>query len=159
MKALVIYDSVFGNTEQIARAMGDALGFQAQVNVLRVDAVQPEHLMGLNVLIVGSPTRAFSPTPAIKNLLKDIAPNGLQGVKVAAFDTRMVLSDVNSRILAALVKLFGYAAQPIADRLKKKGGILIVSPEGFFVEDSEGPLKDGELERAAEWAKQIVATQ
>jgi flavodoxin len=62
-------------------------------------------------------------------------------------------------ILRILVNLFGYAAKPIADRLEKKGGERIMPPEGFFVEGTEGPLKEGELERAADWAKQIMATR
>ena len=121
MKALIVYDSVFGNTEQIAQAIGNALGSQAEVNTLRVGDVKPEQLMGLDVLIVGSPTRGFRPTPAISNLLKSIPKNGLEGVKVAAFDTRISMNDIDSRILPPLVKVFGYAAKPIADRLKKGG--------------------------------------
>ncbi len=159
MKALVVYDSVFGNTEQIAQAIGNALGSQEDVEILRVSNVKPEQLTGLKLLIVGSPTRGFRPTAAINNLLKGIAKNGLKGVKVAAFDTRIALSDVDSRILPVFAKVFGYAAKPISDRLKKKGGELIIPPEGFFVEGTEGPLKEGELERAADWAKQIIATQ
>jgi hypothetical protein len=54
-----------------------------------------------------------------------------------------------------VVKLFGYAAKPIADRLKKKGGELTIPPEGFLVKGTEGPLKEGELERAADWAKSL----
>ena len=156
MKALIVYDSFFGNTEQVARAMGNALGSQADVNVLRVGDVKPEHLTGLDVLVVGSPTRAFSPTPAIKKFLGNIPRRGLQGVQVAAFDTRIALSDVDSRVLPVFVKVFGYAAKPIADRLTKKAGELGLAPEGFFVKGTEGPLKEGELERAAEWAKQII---
>jgi len=159
MKALVIYDSFFGNTEQIARAIGNALGSQGEVEVLRVSNVKPEQLAGLNLLIVGSPTRAFRPTPAISNFLGRIPANGLQGVKVAAFDTRMSTQDANSPILAFFVKLFGYAAKPIADKLTKKGGELAIPPEGFFVKGSEGPLKEGELERAADWARRIIAAQ
>jgi hypothetical protein len=44
-------------------------------------------------------------------------------------------------------------ARPIADKLVEKGGRLIFPPEGFYVSGTEGPLKDGELERAAEWGK------
>ena len=156
MKAMIIYDSFFGNTEQVARAMGDALGSQADVNVLRVGDVRPEHLTGVNLLIVGSPTRSFSPTPAIKKFLRNIPRRGLQGVRVAAFDTRIALSDIDSRLLSVLVRVFGYAAKPIADGLAKEAGELALSPEGFFVKGTEGPLKEGELERATEWAKQII---
>jgi hypothetical protein len=51
----------------------------------------------------------------------------------------------------------GYAAKHIARRLEKAGGSLIVAPEGFYVEGTEGPLKDGEVERAGTWAKRLLA--
>ena len=161
MKVLIVYDSFFGNTEQIARAVGDAIGDalapHADVATLRVGDVKPEHLAGLSLLIAGSPTRAFSASPATKAWLKALAPNSLRGIKVAAFDTRADMNDVNSRALTAFVKLFGYAAEPIATSLTKRGGMLVIPAEGFFIVDKEGPLKDGELERATAWALQIVA--
>jgi flavodoxin len=159
MKALVIYDSIFGNTERIAQAIGKALASQTDVNVLKVNQAKPEQLTGLNLLIVGSPTRAFRPTPAIKKFLGSIPGKSLKGVRVAGFDTRISTVDANSAVLNFFVKLFGYAAKPIADKLVKKEGELILPPEGFFVKDSEGPLKEGELERAADWAKQILTKQ
>ena len=158
MKVLIIYDSVFGNTEQIAQAIGNSLSSKENVETLRVSEVKPEQLIGLELLIVGSPTRAFRPTKAIMGFLNKIPLNGLKGVKVAAFDTRISTVDVNSRFLNVLVKLFGYAAKPIAYKLEKKGGSLVIPPEGFLVKASEGPLKDGELERAADWAKLIIET-
>lgn len=157
MKALVIYDSFFGNTEQIARAIGNALGSQEDVGTFRVGDVKLEWLTGLGLLIVGSPTRGFRPTEAIVNFLKSIPANGLKGVKVAAFDTRIATSDIGSPLLRLFVNKGGYAAKPIADLLTKNGGELIRPPEGFYVEDREGPLKEGELERAADWAKRISA--
>ena len=157
MKVLIVYDSVFGNTEKIAQVIGNAMGSQAEVNILRAGNVKQENLRGLDVLIVGSPTRAFKPTKEIINFLNGFPKNGLKGVKVAAFDTRFTMSAIEeSRVLPFLVRLFGYAAKPISNRLKKKGGELIISPEGFFVEGVEGPLKEGEIERAASWAKEIV---
>lgn len=158
MKVRVVYDSVFGNTERVAQAIGEALGSQGDGETVRVGEVQPEELTGLDLLIVGSPTRAFRPTGATAKLLQAIPRDGLAGVKVAAFDTRISPADVNSRVLNVMVKLFGYAADPIAKRLQKKSGELAVAPEGFFVEDTEGPLKEGELDRAAEWARRILAT-
>ena len=153
MKTLIVYDSVFGNTEQVALAIGNSLGSGEDVGTCRVSDIKPEQLNGLGLLIVGSPTRGFKPTEAITNLLNKIPADGLKGVQVTAFDTRISPADVNSRLLKIMVRLFGYAAKPIADKLEKKGGTLIIPPEGFFVKDSEGPLKDGELERAADWAK------
>ncbi|MBM3187450.1 MAG: flavodoxin family protein [Chloroflexi bacterium] len=150
MKAMVVYDSVFGTTEQIAQAIGNALGSQEDVEVLRVGKVKPEQLTGLTLLIVGSPTQGGRPTPAIQDFLNKVSEAAIRSINVAAFDTRLS---------TRLVGIFGYAAGRIADSLKRKGGTLIASPEGFFVEDKEGPLKEGELERAADWAKQIIATQ
>jgi flavodoxin len=158
MNTLIIYDSFFGNTEKIAQAIGNSLGSKENVETLRVSEVKPEQLIGLELLIVGSPTRAFRPTKAIMGFLNKIPLNGLKGIKVAAFDTRISTVDVNSRFLNVLVKLFGYAAKPIAYKLEKKGGSLVIPPEGFLVKASEGPLKDGELERAADWAKLIIET-
>ena len=156
MKALVVYDSYFGNTEQVARAIGEALGTGADVEVLKVDSVAPERLVGLDLLVVGSPTRAFRPTAAISGLLDGIPANGLRGVTVAAFDTGISMDDMRPRILSWLAGLFGYAAKPISDKLRRKGGKPAVPPEGFFVEGKEGPLKQGELERAANWAKHMI---
>jgi len=159
MKALVVYDSVFGNTEKVAQAIGQALGSPEDVKVVQVSDAKPEQLVGLTLLIVGSPTRQFSPTGATTGFLKSIPKHGLKGVKVAAFDTRFTESAIEKvRTLAFFVKIFGYAAKPIADRLQKKGGEMVVPPEGFYVGDTEGPLLEGELERAADWARQVIAT-
>jgi hypothetical protein len=75
---------------------------------------------------------------------------------VAAFDTRFKADELDSAGLRVLVKTGGYAAKRIATQLKKAGGKLIAQPEGFYVEDIEGPLKPGELERAADWARQLL---
>jgi flavodoxin len=159
MKAMVVYDSIFGNTEQIAKVIGKALSFEMHVEVLKVNQVKAEQLKGLNLLIVGSPTRAFQPTPAIKKFLGSLPKNSLKEIKVSAFDTRISPADANSAVLNVFVKLFGYAAKPIADKLEKKGGYLINDPEGFIVKGSEGPLKEGEEKRAVDWAKQILTKQ
>lgn len=159
MKALVVYDSFFGNTEKIAQAIAKGLESKMKVEMLRVNDVKPERLTELDLLIIGSPTRKFSPTPAIANLLKKITKNGLKSVKAGAFDTRISIEEIDSRFLNFLVKLFGYAAEPIAKKLKQKGAELVIQPEGFIVKDSEGPLKEGELERAEVWAKQITNQQ
>ena len=138
MKALIVYDSTHGNTGKIARAIGEAIGGQ----VLRVGEVKPADLKGFDLVIVGSPTHGGFPTPAIDSLLKALP--ALEGLNVAAFDTRTKRT------------IFGYAAPRIARRLEKSDGKLRTPPEGFFVLGMEGPLVEGELERAAGWAKGTV---
>lgn len=162
MKALVVYDSQFGNTAQIAQAIGRGLGGSLDnppdVHVRQIAEVQPESIAGLDVLVVGSPTQKFRPTAATKEFLKRMANKSLNGVRVAAFDTRITEEEVNAHgVFAKFVNIFGYAAQPIADDLQKKGGKQITPPAGFYVGGTEGPLLEGELERAEAWGREIAA--
>lgn len=145
MKALVVYDSLYGNTEKIAKAIGVAIA--SEVKVLRPGEVNPSDLASLDLLIVGSPTQTGKETSELKEFLSKIPANGLKNVSVASFDTRLG---------TRLAKLLGYADGHIADILKDKGGRLAVPSEGFIVKGQKGPLKEGELERAALWAKEIV---
>ena len=148
MKVLIVYDSVYGNTEKIAKAIGGAI--TGEVKVLRADEANPSELRTIDLFILGSPTQGGRPTPAIRDLLNKVPEASLQGINVAAFDTR---------ISTKLVGVFGYAAGRIAGNLRRKGGTLIASPEGFFVKGSKGPLKEGELERSADWAKGILESK
>ena len=156
MKAMVVYDSVFGNTEKVAKAIGEALGTPEEVTTVQVKEARPDQLSGLDVLVVGSPTRAFKCTPAISGFLKQIPAAGLSDVSVGAFDTRIPVTEKTPGFLKVMIKLFGYAAEPMAEKLKKKGGNLKIAPGGFIVEGTEGPLGEGELERAAAWAKKLL---
>jgi len=153
MKALVVYDSVFGNTEKVAQAVAQALGSEA----VKVPAVSSTALVDITLLVVGSPTRAFRATPATMAWIKALPANALSGVKVAAFDTRISAEESGSGFLKAMVKLFGYAAKPILAALQKKGVQAVAADEGFYVNASEGPLRDGELGRAAAWAAKLAA--
>jgi flavodoxin len=159
MKALIIYDSFFGNTEKIAKAMAEGLAQSAEVSAVRVGDLPANHLAGVELLVVGSPTRGFNATPLIKGYLKKLPAGSLKGVRVAAFDTGFSaekVKEINNFVLNILVPIFGYAARPISRKLVGKGGTLACDPEGFHVRESEGPLEDGELERAAEWGRRLV---
>jgi len=89
-----VYDSFYGNTKQVALAIGDSLASFGSCDTLHVDEITPEHLKGIDILIVGSPTRAFRPTKSISSLLDVIPQGALKGIGVAAFDTRMAQADV-----------------------------------------------------------------
>lgn len=146
MKTLVVYDSAYGNTAKIAEAIGSAI--TGEVKMVRPGALNHSELETFDLIIAGSPTQGGRPTPAIQSFLDKISEPVLKGINIAGFDTRYSTK---------LVKIFGYAADRIANDLESKGGILIASPEGFFVKGKRGPLKEGELERAARWAKGIIA--
>jgi flavodoxin I len=143
MKALVVYDSQHGNTEAVARAIAGAAA-RGAARAVRVGDVKPADLKAVDVLAVGSPTLGGRPTPAIKAFLDGIPAGSLAKVRVAAFDTRMTLF---------IAKLFGWAADRIAAVLAAKGGLPAAKAGGFIVKGRDGPLADGERERAAVWAK------
>jgi flavodoxin len=167
MTALVVYESVYGNTRAIAEAIAEGLAPLGEV-VLR-----PVHEAGppgdAEPLVVGGPTHmhgltsSFSRRAAVKAGEEDdvaIEPGAsderglrqwlaeLSGDRrnAAAFDTRIDRSP----------KLTGAAGRGIARRLRGGGYQLIAEPESFFVDDSEGPLADGELERARTWGAQLA---
>lgn len=154
MNVLIVYDSVFGNTEALAKAMALALG--ANARAVRVGVCEKSMVDGAGLVVVGSPTRAFSATPALKAWLKALPPGSLSGKAAAAFDTRVDTAKVKSAFLTFMVRLFGYAAEPLSKRLAAKGASVAAKPEGFFVEGTEGPLSPGESDRAAAWIKGIA---
>jgi len=156
MKTLIVYDSFFGCTEKIAQEIGSTLTKHGFVSVVKVDQTTPEMLTDIDLLIIGSPTRAFSASPNTKAFLKQVNSDVLNGVRVAAFDTRIGDIDKAPKILKFLVNIFGYAAEPMLKALIKKGGIETVAPGWFYVDGMEGPVTEGELERAAAWAEEIA---
>ena len=157
MKSLVIYDSYFGNTEKLAQAVGKALGTVKNVNVVRVAEVEPAQLEGLDLLVVASPTRGFRPSEGTTKFLNSLPAGALQGMRAAVFDTRIDLETIKNKVFRFIVKRGGYANKAIAAALEKKGAVVLQPIEGFFVDDSEGPITAGEMERAQKWAAQIKA--
>jgi len=113
MKALVVYDSVYGNTEKIARAIGEAIAPSAEVKVVRAGEANLSELMPVDLLIAGSPTHGGRPVPAVQDFLKKVPELSSKSISVAAFDTR-----ISKRI----VGVFGYAAGRIAERRRTGAG-------------------------------------
>ncbi len=146
MRTLVVYDSLHGNTERIARAIGSAVS--GEVEVSRVSEAASALLEPFDLLVVGSPTQNQSATAAILRFVEGIPSPVLKGASVAAFDTRLA---------GRLATILGSAAGKIASAVRKQGGTLVAPPEGFIVGGGKGPLKDGELERAGAWAKGLAA--
>ena len=148
MKTLVVYDSVHGNTEEIAKAIGDAI--TGEVEVLRVGQVKAGDCETVDLVIIGSPTHGALPTEAVQGLLARIGPPAREGAKAATFDTRLTWF--------FLERWGGFAAPKMAATLKEKGWTLVGEPGGFFVRGlKKGPLKRGEAERAAGWARELTA--
>jgi flavodoxin len=147
LKTVVVYDSLYGNTEIIARAIGDAI--PGTVPVLRVGQVSVGDLEAVDLLIIGSPTHGALPTEAVQGLLNRIGPPARVSARAATFDTRLTWF--------FLERWGGFAASKMADMLQDKGWMLAGAPGGFFVRGlKKGPLKAGEAERAAAWASALV---
>ena len=153
MNVVIVYDSVFGNTKKIAEAIGSAIGESAEI--LNVNQFKIDNLKAIDLLFVGSPTRAFKPTKNIANFIKIIKKKKPQ-LKVACFDTRIHVSDKDPWILRKLEKRFGYATDSMIKALSNSAKITLYDPNWFFVGGTEGPLSNEELDKAAKWANQIL---
>jgi flavodoxin len=161
MKALVVYESMFGNTASIARAVADGIGTHADVTLANVSTMP--NAAGMDLVVVGGPTHAFGMSrPSTR---QDAARQGasqsgagevgmrewldhsptLPGVAAAAFDTK-----IDKPFLP------GSAAHKAYRRLRHLGCRLVVPAESFRVTDTAGPLVAGERERAERWGETVV---
>jgi hypothetical protein len=162
MKALVVYESMFGNTETIARAVADGLAPTMQVELRAVSHAAPGVPHDVDLIVLGAPTHAFTlsrPSTRMEALrqgategeeavgmrewLAAAKPHG--SIVAATFDTR-----------AAKVRhLPGSAARKVARILGQRGFGRIVARESFYVTDVSGPLLSGETARARLWAASL----
>ena len=168
MSAIVIYESVYGNTRAIAEAIAEGLG---DARVLPVHEA-PDHVRDNELVVIGGPTHIHgmatsrSRQVAVEALHEDgnehqIEPGateepGLRAwlrelpeepdVKAATFDTRLDRSPW----------VTGAASRGIAKRLRHRR-YDVVDTESFLVEESEGPLAEGELDRAREWGRKLAS--
>jgi flavodoxin len=147
MDILVVYDSQYGNTERIARAVADTAKSVGEVRLVRIDPDTAVTIGQPDVLIAGCPTQGWRPTPAMQSFLATVKTDLSSCEAVACFDTRFP----KPRWLT------GSAARSMAKVLRSAGASLVVPPESFFVDGAEGPLAVGELDRAAEWATELFA--
>ena len=154
MKILVLYESFFGNTKDIAQTIVDELKQSNDVCIESIETASLDQLHHFDLIFVGSPTRAFSASPNITAFLKEIPAHSLLGVNVAVFDTRII---PKAKFIAGALKLAGFADAKIISLLKQSGAEILLPGKGFIVKASEGPLEDGELEKAAAWARTIAS--
>jgi hypothetical protein len=133
MRAVVAYESIFGSTRAIAEAVGEGLRLRFLVLVTEVSHT-PAALVGVDLLVAGGPAH-------VSECLGGL-PEPPGEVAAAAFHTAV-------RTTAWLAAHDG--AEPAARRLEALGYRLLVRPEHFYVKEVDGPLEDGELERARAW--------
>ena len=133
VKALVVYYSMYGNTEKVAMAL--AVGLESggvDVSVVKVDAVKFDELGGVDLLCVGSPVHGWSPSKPVKEFLERLkSAEGLTGKKAFAFDTKMYRS-----------RLAGSAGGKIEGKLKSMGLTIAKPSESAIVKGDKGPLEE-----------------
>jgi hypothetical protein len=174
MTACIVYESIYGNTRQVAEAIAEGLkrAGQAEIEVLSVDEAAARGQVEADLVVAGGPTHMHGMAssmsrkmaaqaaaddghvvepgaaegPGLRSWLRD--QRGA-GTPAAAFDTRADASPL----------LTGMAARGIAKRLRRGGFETFTDPESFLVEDSEGPLAEGELDRARRWGELLARSK
>ena len=161
MKALVIYESMFGNTETIARAVAGGMADRFDVTVADVRTMP--RAAGMDVVVLGGPTHVFGmsrPTTREDAERQGGSRDGVAGVGVREWlDTAPRLPGIAATAFDTKIgrPLAGSAAGKAARRLRKLGCRLIVPPESFVVTGVDGPLAEGEQERARRWGEAVAA--
>jgi flavodoxin len=148
MNALVVYFSKFGNTKKVAEAIAETLDSEGTVGVISADQLTASHFQEVNLVVMGSPTHRMNLPEAVRPVFETLPKRILRGTPVAAFDTSYKMSPLLAHFTAA---------KKLAKKLRRLGGKRLVRPETFHVVGREGPLYDGEIERAREWAGSILA--
>ena len=159
MHAVVVFESLWGNTEQLAREIAAGIGEGTEV----VEAASAPSVLSpdVDLLVVGGPTHAFSmstestresakqqgadriPARGIREWI-EVQAAPARAVPVATFDTRVVSP-----------RLPGSAAKKALKRLVGRGFRPVAKPETFRVHGYAGPVADGELERARRWGAEL----
>jgi hypothetical protein len=162
MTTLIVYESMFGNTRSIAEAIADGLAPHQRVELHEVGEAPTALPVGLDLLIVGAPTHAFSMSrPNTRQSAAGQAPGGLVSAGIGVREWLDRLSSGTHLVTAAAFDtkigktswLPGSPARANAKRLKRLGHISAAMPKSFYVIGTAGPLAEGELIRAREWGQ------
>ena len=162
MRALVVYESMFGNTQAIAKAIAEGLSGRMRVEALEVGVAPATIDDDVALLVIGGPTHAFGLSrPQTRQDAARQATAGLvsrgwglrewltslqapAGVAASAFDTRI-----------SKPRLPGSAARAAEKRLRRLGLRMVAPAASFYVEGTSGPLLEGEQERARRWGQSV----
>jgi hypothetical protein len=168
IRALVAYESMFGNTERVAHAVAAGLALEdVETSVLNVSGPPTVDVRDIDLLVVGAPTHAFTlsrPTTrqdavrqggrgeaaetGLREWIARLPARGWQAPLAATFDTRV----------SKVRHLPASASRRAAHLLSQHGCHMIGSPAGFLVRDVSGPLESREVDRAIAWGRQIAVT-
>lgn len=131
MKAVVVYDTKFGNTEQVAKGIAKILN----ADTIKVSNIEPSSLKVYDLFAFGCPVHAWNMSAGMKTALQKLEGESFEKKKAATFDTRLAS------------RFAGNAASKIQKKLKKLGFEIVMKPVHFIVAGREGPLAEGEIEK------------
>jgi len=162
MRTLVVFDSLYGNTERVAAAVAEGVGAFGRVDLVSVQEAPRLIPDGVDLMVVGGPTHGHGLSNASSRrvtprqvaagartgrigLREWLARLGRGTTPVATFDTRF----------AHPAWLTGSAARAAARRLKARGHPLVVPPQSFYVTHTKGPLAADQLDHARRWGQAL----
>ncbi|HEX2498906.1 MAG TPA: flavodoxin domain-containing protein [Actinomycetes bacterium] len=163
IRALVVYESMFGNTQQVAEAIAAGLAEHAQATLVEVGSAPTSTGDDLDLLVVGGPTHGRGMSG--RETRRDAMDHAVLPVVSQRIGLREWFDSLRSRpdVLAAAFDtrfdesrwLSGSAAHVAATQLRRHGFRLLTAPRSFFVLGMSGPLAAGELERARRWGRML----
>ncbi|MBG0830105.1 flavodoxin family protein [Planomonospora sp. ID67723] len=167
MRALVVFESMFGNTQAVAEAIADGLATRMDVDLVEVGSAPAAVPDDVDLLVVGAPTHAFGMSrPGTRRSAAQQAPGGLVSkgeglrewlaalgghapdVAAAAFDTRVKNPWIP-----------GSARHGAERRLRRQGFAILTGSQSFYVSGTPGPLLEGETERARYWGTALATAR
>ena len=164
MKAVVVYESLWGNTAAVARAIAEGIGPEARA--LSTAEATGEAMTGVDLIVAGAPVLGFKlPTEQMREGArtnpgggKPPSPADLSHPSMRSWLDGLPAGQGRSAAFDTQVRgPFGKAAPTIAAALEKAGYRRLARPVGFTVAGRFGPLRDGELERARRWGSELAA--
>ncbi len=170
MRAVVVYESMFGSTRQIAEAIADGLGHSAAVRTVRVLDADPNVCEGVDLVVVGGPTQAWSMSrPSTRrgaplhlsdptnDLVLEPGADWGPGVRewIASLDRVVAMGAAFDTRISSPVLITGRASRSIRRHLARHGLTMIAPPESFLV-DKKSHLVPGEVDRARAWGARLA---
>jgi flavodoxin len=132
MKTIVIYDSMFGNTEKVAGALASGMREQGiEVDCVRANTADVGALGAYDMIIIGGPTHGRGLSQTMKTFMNQLNEADVKDKKAFAFDTKL-----KSR-------LAGSAAKGIEQRMEQNGMKVVMPHVSAIVRGREGPLHEG----------------
>jgi flavodoxin len=158
MQVVVVFDTQYGNTEAVARAIADGLADHGSVELYPAAQAAGRPPARPDLLLIGGPTQRHGMSPSLRAYVDGLPRAGFGDLRVATFDTRYRMAPL----------LSGSAAKDAAGRLRRSGFRLVAAPESFFIERDRPPdgenrrhgaeqLEPGELERARAWGQRLAS--